>query len=223
MKTAMILAAGRGERLKPMTETIPKSLCRIHHRPLIDYHLEALARAGVCRVVINHAYLGSKIRHHLGNGAQFGIEIIYAPEPPGGLETGGGLYHALPLLGSQPFIAINADIYTDYPYQSLKLPQNSLAHLVLVPRPDDFQLSDFGLRSDHKLDGLNRSHTFSGIAAYHPDFFAQSRFGRYSITPLLYARAQAQALTGEIYDGHWIDIGSLERLQKANQPELRPR
>lgn len=221
MKTAMILAAGRGERLRPITEQIPKSLCQVHHRPLIDYHLEALVQAGVSRVVINHAYLGGQIRRHLGDGTRFGLEILYAPEPPGGLETGGGLYHALPFLGNGPFIAVNADIYTDYPYPSLHLPENSLAHLVLVPRPDDFQSGDFGLGADHRLDGFNRLYTFSGIAVYHPKFFTTCQVGRYPLAPLFYAKAEARELTGELYHGHWIDIGSPKRLQKANQAEFR--
>ncbi|MBY0377209.1 MAG: NTP transferase domain-containing protein, partial [Gammaproteobacteria bacterium] len=121
MKTAMILAAGRGDRLKPLTEKQPKAMCLVQQKPLIEHHVARLAELGFERIVINHAYLGSQIRRHLGTGSKWGIEICYAPEPPGGLETGGGIYNALPLLGKQPFVTVNADVFTDFNFRMLHL------------------------------------------------------------------------------------------------------
>ncbi len=213
----MILAAGRGERLRPFTERYPKALCKVHDIPLIEYHVINLAKAGFTKIIINHAYLGGKIRQHLQNGQRFGVNIYYSPEPPGAFETGGGIVNAISLLGHDPFITINADIYTDYDYSSLKLPSTSLGHVVLVNNPTDRLMGDFGLSATQQVHNEDRKYTFSGIACYHPDMFKDCKPGRYSITPLLRETVKNQMVTGEIYSGTWFDIGTLERLKIAEE------
>lgn len=215
MKTAMILAAGRGERLRPITDLCPKALCLVHSKPLIEYHIENLAKAGFTRIVINHAYLGGQIRQSIGTGKRFAVEIIYTPEPPGGLETGGGIVNALPFLGSEPFLVVNADIYTDFDFK-LAMNQSHLAHLILVKTPDYKLHGDFGLTHEKLVENSNREYTFPGIGIYRPELFSQCRIGRYSLTPLLRKLAEDKQVSGEVFDGQWIDIGSMERLALAN-------
>jgi MurNAc alpha-1-phosphate uridylyltransferase len=213
VKTAMILAAGRGERLKPITDLIPKALCQVRHKPLIEYHVERLAHAGFRRVVINHAYLGGQIRRHLGDGQKWNIEICYAPEPPGGLETGGGIVNALPLLGEQPFLTVNADILTDYDFSLLTLPTNVMLKLILVMKSDNLK-GDFGL-----YNGCLRNtgpFIFTGIACYHPKMFQHSEVGRYSIVPLIRNLTEKKQAAGELFTGFWADIGTTERLRHIN-------
>ena len=217
MKTAMILAAGRGERLRPITDSRPKAMCTINQIPLIEYHVENLACAGFERLIINHAYLGGQIRQQLGHGARWGIDICYSPEPPGGLETGGGIVNALPLLGNQPFAVVKADMFTAYPFASLKLLATRLAHLVLVNKPPYLQQGDFGLSTSGQLDDIHRLYTFAGIACYRPELFHHSKPGRYSLTPRLRQLAINKQATGEIYHGTWFDIGSPERLALVNK------
>ena len=217
MKVAMILAAGRGERLRPITDLRPKALCTVHDVPLIEYHVDNLALAGFERVVINHAYLGGQIRHYLGTGDRWGIEICYSPEPPGALETAGGIINALPLLGDKPFLTVNADIVTDYNFGLLELPPHSLAHLLLVNKPSYLPQADFGLSKTSQLENTNRQYTFPGIACYHPELFRNQKFGRYSLTPMLRQLATDGQATGEFYAGKWLDIGSPERLAWANE------
>lgn len=219
----MILAAGRGERLKPLTELNPKALCTIHNIPLIEYHITKLAQAQFKRVIINHAYLGGKIRHYLGDGERFGIEIVYSPEPPGGLETGGGIVNALALLGNAPFISINADIYTNFDFASLTLPKTSLGHLILVKNPVYRSSGDFGLSNTQHIQNENNEYTFSGVACYSPQLFEKCQPGRYSITPLLRTMAENNRISGKVHDGFWFDIGSLERLRLAEELSTRLR
>ncbi|HHF7348315.1 TPA: N-acetylmuramate alpha-1-phosphate uridylyltransferase MurU [Legionella feeleii] len=214
MKTAMILAAGRGVRLKPLTDKIPKAMCQVHNKPLIEYHVERLAKLGFERIVINHAYLGGQIRQHLGNGTKWGVEICYSPEPPGGLETGGGIHAALPLLGKEPFVTVNADVFTDYDFTQLHLTEETRVHLVLVPNPQHNQ-GDFGLDNQQQLTN-QRVYTFAGITCYRPDVFEQCKAGRYSVVPLLRDLAGKNLASGELYQGLWVDIGSSERLKFAN-------
>lgn len=216
MKTAMILAAGRGERLKPLTQYQPKALAKVHGIPLIEYHLTNLAKAGFTRIIINHAYLGDQIRRCLGQGRRWGVDIVYSPEPPGGLETGGGIFNALPLMQNQPFVTINADIYTDFDFSTLILTSTSLAHLVLGQKPSYAEQGDYGLDSNKQLNN-NKEYTYLGIACYQPEFFHQVRFGRYSITPIIRRGISHLPITGEYYSGHWSDIGTLKRLAEANQ------
>lgn len=215
MKTAMILAAGRGERLRPITDKIPKALCQVHNKPLIEYHVIKLAHSGFERVVINHAYLGGQIRHYFGDGKQWGIEICYAPEPPGGLETGGGIYNAVPLLGKEPFLTVNADIFTDFDFATLQLQTNTLVTLVLVPNPKHNTRGDFGLNAQNLLTN-ERTYTYPGIACYHPEAFRHLLPGRYSVVPMIRNLAEDGLAAGKIYNKLWMDIGSPERLRIAN-------
>ncbi len=215
MKTAMILAAGRGERLRPLTDLTPKALCKVHGLSLIEYHVTHLAHAGFNRIIVNHAYLGGQIRQQLGNGARWGIEIYYAPEPPGGLETGGGIFNALPLLGDAPFLTVNADIFTDINFATLAPPSKSMAHLIVLPKPAYLTQGDFGLSDQALINNNDRQYTFAGIAYYRPECFRALKPGRYSVTPLLRALASSDQLTGEAYNGKWFDIGSPERLKWA--------
>lgn len=215
MKNAMILAAGRGERLKPITITTPKALCEIKNIPVIDYHIHNLINAGYSKVIINHAYLGWKIRKHIhALRNQLPIEIIFSPEPPGGYETGGGIYNALKHFDKESFAVINADIFTDYNFKNLHLPSNSSAHLVLVKNSSKPK-GDYGL-SDNNLINNNNEYIFSGIACYHTSIFLDSILGRYSITPIIRRLANQHKITGEIHDGKWFDIGTIERLNDAN-------
>lgn len=216
MKTAMILAAGRGERLKPITNYKPKALCEIKNIPLIEYHISKLSLLGIQRIIINHAHLGAQIRRQVGNGSRFGVEICYAPEPPGGLETGGGIVNALSLLGSEPFLTVNADIYTDFSFSELTLPEKSLIHLILVSKPSYRQQGDFGL-CDQQVNNQDKQYIFSGIACHHPSAFAHLTPGRYSVTPLIRQYADQGKVTGELYTGQWADIGSPDRLREFSR------
>lgn len=217
MKTAMILAAGRGERLKPLTDIRPKALCPVKGKPLIEYHVIQLAKAGFERIIINHAYLGGQIRHYLGHGEQWGIEIYYSPEPPGGLETGGGIVNALPLLGDQPFVTVNADIYTDFDFSRLQSIHTSSIHVILVKNnPALNHHGDFGIINQN-LSNENLEYTLAGICCYHPQVFTNCKKGRYSVAPLIRHYAALSKATATLYNGIWFDIGSIDRLQTANQ------
>lgn len=215
MKTALIFAAGRGERLRPLTDKLPKALCKVGGRPLIEYHIENLAAAGFEKIIINHAHLGDQIRQTIGNGARWNIKIIYSPEPPGALETGGAMLNAQQYLGDKPFATVNADIVTDYDFSKLHLPKDKLAHLILIPKPSYYTHADYGLTEKHLLTNQNKRYTFSGIACYHPSLLNHLQPGRFSITPSIRQLAEEQHISGEIYQGKWIDIGSAERLRDA--------
>lgn len=209
----MLLAAGRGERLRPLTDTVPKPLLEVRGRPLIEHHLEALSRAGFAEIVINLSWLGNQVRNHLGNGSDFNLAIEYSDEPEA-LETAGGVLQALPLLGER-FIVVNADIFTDYDFSRLKR-SDSKAHLVLVENPQHNPDGDFSLvESMVGNDGPTR-YTFSGISQYHRSFFDGLLPGKQALAPLLHAAAKQQQVTGELFTGVWSDIGTLERLQVLN-------
>lgn len=217
MSIAMILAAGRGERLKPLTDTRPKALCMVKGKPLIEHHVINLANAGFKRLVINHAYLGGQIRHYLGNGKRWGVEICYSPEPPGGLETGGGIVQALPLFENKPFITVNADIYTDFDFKQIKLETVNYLHLILINKnPALLHHGDFGLINETQPTNSKSDYTFAGIACYHPQIFTQSKSGRYSVTPLIRNYVTQNKATASLHQGFWFDIGSIERLDAAN-------
>ena len=217
MKKAMILAAGRGERLKPLTEHIPKAMCVVHGRPLIEHHVERLADAGFTHLVINHAYLGDQIRHYLGNGSRWDLNISYSPEPPGGLETGGGIVKALALLGEQTFVTVNADIYTDFDFKLLP-EETSGMHLILVNKNSALgHHGDFAITNNNQLSNTPRNFTFAGIACYHPKIFQNLNQGRYSVAHLMRQCAEEGRATAELHEGNWFDIGSLERLKAANE------
>ncbi len=214
---AMILAAGRGERMRPLTDTTPKPLLEVEGKPLIVWHLEALARAGIEDVVINHAWLGQQIEAVLGDGSRYSVSIHYSPEKPEALETAGGIIQALPLLGDAPFLVINGDIWCDYPvidFIAQPLVANSQAHLLMVDNPlqhpdGDFVLSDGWLG----IEGTPRL-TFSGIGIYSPILFADLPQGRQPLAPLLRTAMDAGKISGEYYAGTWFDIGTPTRLQQ---------
>lgn len=215
MKTAMILAAGRGERLRPLTDQTPKPLFRLGDQTLLEHHLTHLAQAGFQRVIINHAYLGWQIKHYLQHHITHNLEIIFSPEPPGALETGGGIVNALPLLGKEPFITLNGDIYTDYDLRALKLPSQSMAHVILVHTPVYKIHGDYGLSANNLLNNHDKQYTFSGVTVYHPDFFKHALMGRYSVTPMMRQMTDNNCVSGELYQGLWFDIGSVEQLRLA--------
>ena len=214
---AMILAAGHGERMRPLTDQIPKALLTIAEKPLIVYQLERLAAAGVSEVVINHGRLGQQIEEVLGDGSRFGLHIQYSAEGDTPLETGGGIYQALPLLGDAAFIAINADLWTDYDCSSLPTSITSLAHLVLVANPDHNSRGDFALSGNIVANEGASRYTFSGIGVYHPELFSDSQPGRFPLAPLLRAAADKNQVTGELYTGVWRDIGTPERLAEIQE------
>jgi len=213
----MILAAGRGERLRPVTDSIPKPLVRVRGKPLIQYHIEALVAAGITELVINYAWLGEKIVQTLGDGQQWGATIQYSPENSGALETGGGIHNALPLLGDAPFIVVNGDIFTDYPYASLTCQPQKLVHLVLVTNPPQHPLGDFALQNGAVRQDGGQKLTYSGIGVYSSGFFQHCRQGAFPLAPLLTQAMAQEQVTGEFFGGQWDDIGTLERLEKINQ------
>lgn len=218
----MILAAGRGERLRPLTDQVPKPLLTINGKALIEYHIEALVEAGIHQLVINHAWLGVQIETKLGTGQAYGAQIDYSPEAVPGLETAGGILQALPKLtdGESPFIVVNADVFTDFDFRVLQghaLQPECLAHLVLVPTPTYKAQGDFGLAS-----GKVTPHgdlTFGGMSLLHPRLFAGLTPGVHPLAPLLRAAMQKGQVSGVCYEGAWNDIGTPERLT-AYQTEL---
>ena len=210
---AMILAAGRGERLRPITDATPKALIEVNGVSLLERHLRALRAAGVDTVVINLGWLGEQIADRVGSGAGYGLNVIYSPEDDEILETGGGIFRALPVLGEAPFIVVNADIVTDMAFELSIGDDNDLAHVVLVPRPADATHGDFDIENGRVRNGdEHRAFTFSGVAVYRPEFFAACSPGRFSVVPYLRATADAGRLGGRVYDGLWSDAGTPERL-----------
>ena len=212
----MVLAAGRGERMKPLTDTTPKPLLEVGGRPLIGYVLAALAAAGIHDVVVNVSWLGRQIRDALGTGADYGVEITYSDEGPVALETGGGIFNALPLLGPAPFLVVNGDLWTDFAFASLRLDDGADARIVLVPNAPHHPRGDFGLQGDSVVRSESERYTYSGIGLYRPEFFAGSRSGRFQLLPLLLRAIDAGRLRGEVYRGTWIDIGTPERLAEID-------
>jgi MurNAc alpha-1-phosphate uridylyltransferase len=217
----MVLAAGRGERMRPLTDVAPKPLLLVGGRRLIEYHLLRLAAAGFREVVINTAWLGDAIEQALGDGRRFGLAITYSHERPEALETGGGIFRALSLLGSAPFLLVNSDVWTDIDFAALRRdpPGNSLAHLVLVANPPQHPRGDFLLERGNVSEGEGMRHTYSGIGIYRPELFAGCEPGKFPLLPLLRRAIGERRLTGELHAGRWYDIGTVERL-KALDAEL---
>jgi MurNAc alpha-1-phosphate uridylyltransferase len=223
---AMILAAGRGNRMRPLTDRVPKPLLEVGGRPLIQYHLERLAGAGIHDIVINHAHLGEQIEAVLGDGSRFGVRIRYSPEQTA-LETGGGIFKALPLLGPDPFLVINGDIWCDVDPLCLHLAVTDLAHLVLVDNPTHHPSGDFILRGGRvhaegdQTDGGriqgDRRLTFSGVGVYSPSLFANCRPGAFALAPLLRDAMAQGRVSGAHHRGHWLDIGTPERLAELDR------
>lgn len=215
---AMLLAAGKGTRMLPLTEHTPKPLLKAGGISLIEHQINKLAAAGYTELVINHAWLGQQIEHALGDGTNYGVRIAWSREDEP-LETAGGIIQALPLLGPNPFVVVNADIWTDFPFAALRtaLHGDALAHLVLVANPEHHRKGDFRLMPSGKLalpaQDDSPTHTYSGIAVYHPALFAGVSERKYPLLPLLKKAICTQQATGEVFHGQWLDVGTPERLQ----------
>lgn len=225
---AFILAAGRGERMRPLTDHTPKPLLLAGGRPLIVWHLERLAAAGFKEVVINHAHLGWLIEQTLGDGAQWGLHIQYSPEPPGALETAGGIANALPLLGEEAFLVVNGDIYCDIDFgrfsrltarPAVASMVGAFAHLVMVPNPAHNNGGDFSLDGRHVVYAQGeQTLTYAGIGVFSPSFFSGVKRGEImKLRPLLDSAIAAGTLTGERHDGRWVDVGTPQRLAELDQ------
>ncbi|MDX1508584.1 MAG: nucleotidyltransferase family protein [Woeseiaceae bacterium] len=210
----MILAAGRGERLRPLTDTIPKALVDVGGKSLLERHLENVRAAGIDNVVINLGWHGEQIVQRVGSGERFGLNVVFSQEGDNILETGGGIHRALPMLGDAPFIVVNADVFTDMPLPR-QLASDMLGHLVLVPTPDHKAQGDFDLVDGKIAVGDAPAYTFSGIALYRPELFAGCEPGRFPLAPLLREAADRGVLSGELFDGGWEDVGTPERLERV--------
>jgi len=211
---AMILAAGRGERMRPLTDTTPKPLLMVGDYRLIEYHLFNLAAAGFRDVVINVAWLGQQIIDVIGNGEKYNLNIDYSNEGEHALETGGGIYNALPLLGDDPFLVVNGDIWSDYPYEKLRsLKLKDKAHLVLVNNPEHNTQGDFSIVNDRLVNATDERFTFSGIGVYSKDFFDNSMNGKFPLAPMIREYIAEDKISAELYQGKWLDIGTPQRLE----------
>jgi len=218
----MILAAGRGERMRPLTDHTPKPLLTAAGKPIIEHTISQLVAAGFNDIVINHAHLGRQIEDYLGNGQSLGATICYSPEGKTALETAGGIINALPLLGDKPFLVVNGDIAADFPYAELKNRTIDLAHLVLVNNPEHHPAGDFVL--DHEgvatgtghTPGHKKKLTFSGIGLYSPELFSSTPAGISKLAPLLQAAMLERRVSGQHFTGFWMDIGTPQRLQELD-------
>ncbi|MEM7293433.1 MAG: N-acetylmuramate alpha-1-phosphate uridylyltransferase MurU [Pseudomonadota bacterium] len=218
---AMILAAGRGERLRPLTDTTPKPLIKLGEWRLIEWQILALKRAGIDSIVINVAWLGDQILQTLGSGERYGVDLIYSHEGDTVLGTAGGIIRALPLLGDAPFIVCNADVWTDFDYTELPLRENSGACLVLVENPEHHPQGDFSLQGSRLVRPTEKTYTFSGIGIYTPQFFANVKSGVQSLAPLLFDAIDRNNISATKHSGIWCDVGTPERLESARHDMLR--
>jgi MurNAc alpha-1-phosphate uridylyltransferase len=230
---AMILAAGRGERMRPLTDKMPKSMLEVNGKPLIQYHVENLVQAGIVDIVINHALFGEQIEAYLNDGKALGANISYSAEDDQPLETAGGIVKALPLLGEKPFVTVNADIWTDFPFQNLLRELdgrsddsanyqadhqgNHLAHIILVDNPEHNAKGDFALSDGKALNQGEPMLTFSGISVFRPELFKDCSSGSMPLAPILREASSQGWVTGSHYQGRWQDIGTPERLSDLRQ------
>ena len=205
---AMLLAAGRGERLRPLTDAVPKPLLLAGGQPLIVWQLQRLAAGGIQEVIINCSWLAEQLPAALGTGERWGLHIHYSFEPYPALETGGGIFQALPVLGTEPFLLVNGDIYNDIDYAALRLPPGALAQLVLVPNPEHHPRGDF--------DWQGERLTYSGVALIDPQLFAASEAGRFALAPLLFKARDAGRLGLQKHSGYWLDVGTPQRLAQLD-------
>lgn len=212
---AMILAAGRGERMGALTDNIPKPLLRVADHYLIEYTINQLARANIREIVINVSYHGEQIKAALGNGERYGVQLVYSEEAER-LETGGGIFKALPLLGDKPFVVLSSDIITDYPLANLPANPQGLAHLVLVNNPVFHPRGDFGMRSNIIDKQATPTFTFANIGVYNPALFADCEPGHFPLNRLLFPAIERQQITGELYQGLWYNVGTPDTLQEIN-------
>ena len=213
---AMLLAAGRGERLRPITDTLPKALVPVGGKPLIAWHLAALARAGIRDVVINLSWLGEQLQAALGDGRDFGVRISWSEEGPVALETGGGIFRALPLLGPQAFLVVSADIWTDIDFSRVRLEPDALAHLMLISNPPHHPRGDFGLDGELVVERDDERLTYANVGVYRPEFFEGCTAGRFPLLQPLRRAIAARRVRGELYRGRWSDVGTAERLADLN-------
>jgi len=211
---ALIFAAGRGERMRPLTDTTPKPLLQAGGKRLIEWHLQSLARAGVRDVVINTSHLAEQFPATLGDGSRWGLHIAYSYEGPEPLETGGGMLRALPLFGDDPFVAVNGDIFTDFDFSTLPQNPSALAHLVLVDNPQHHLRGDFGLEHGSVFDEPRL--TFAGIGVYRPELLAGQAPGKFGIVPILRTAMRDGKISGEHFRGSWSDIGTSQRLTEID-------
>jgi MurNAc alpha-1-phosphate uridylyltransferase len=221
MMVAMILAAGRGERLRPISDATPKALVKVGGVSLLELHLQRIAAAGIGTVVINLGWLGEQIAAAIGSGRRFGLNVVYSPEYDSILDTGGGIRRALPILGDAPFWVINADILTDMPLPAVEFAAGCLVHLVLVPTPDYKAGGDFDLHAGKISNTTEQNLTYSGMACYQRGFFRSAPGGRFSVVPMLRAAAERGEVAGSIYRGSWHDVGTPERLAELNRRDSR--
>jgi MurNAc alpha-1-phosphate uridylyltransferase len=212
----MVLAAGRGQRMRPLTDATPKPLLEVAGESLLARHLRRLAAAGIQEVVINHAWLGEQVEAAVGDGRAWGLEVRYSPEEPA-LETGGGITAALPLLGEEPFIVVNGDVYTDLPFEQLPREPDGLGHLVLTPNPDHHTGGDFALEAGRVRPAGGTHYTYTGVAVLRPALLAGCRPEPFPLGPLLKAVAGRDELAGELFTGEWNDVGTPERLSALRQ------
>lgn len=213
----MLLAAGRGERMGALTDTTPKPLLKVAGKPLLQHHIERLTAAGFSEIVINTAYLGEQIASFIGDGRRFDVPVRISAESER-LETGGGIFNALALLGDEPFAVVNSDVWTDFSLEKLPHVMEELAHLVLVPNPSHNVKGDFLLQDDRCVaEGAGQRLTFSGISVLQPALFAGVQPGRFPLAPLLRQAIAQGRVSGERYDGLWIDVGTPERLHALEQ------
>ncbi|MGS0689941.1 N-acetylmuramate alpha-1-phosphate uridylyltransferase MurU [Shewanella sp. 30m-9] len=217
---AMILAAGRGERLRPLTDSVPKPLVEVAGKPLIVYHIEKLAAAGISEIIINHAWLGHKLVETLGDGSQWQVKIRYSEETSA-LETGGGIKQALGLLGDEPFLVINGDIFIDELPRIKALDTGVLAHLWLVDNPSQHPQGDFALQGGKVSDRGAEKLTFSGMGIYHPALFKETPEGAFALAPLLRKAMSHSQVSGEHFNMYWCDVGTIERLAQITERETK--
>ena len=213
---AMLLAAGRGERMRPLTDSLPKPLVPVAGRPLIVWHLSALARAGFREVVVNTSWLAPALHAALGDGSAYGVSITWSDEGPVPLETGGGIFRAAPLLGPGPFLVVNADIWTDIDFAALALEEGAHAHLVLVPNPPHNPRGDFGLDGDLVLSRDTDRFTYSGVGMFRRELFEGCSGERFPLLPVLNRAIAARRVRGELHRGAWSDVGTAERLAQLD-------
>jgi len=213
---AMILAAGRGERMRPLTDKVPKPLLEVHKKPLIVWHIERLASLGFSKIVINIAHLGFMIPQALGDGSRWRVKIVYSDEQEGALESAGGIIKALPLLGDETFLVVNGDIWCDYEFKNNFDLKDDLAHLILVPNPQHNPQGDFALHKGRVINDAEQKFTFSGIGYYSVKFFDNLECKKTPLAPLLREAVQNGKIGGSLYEGKWHDIGTPQRLAEAN-------